>query len=30
VYRVRVSVTNSNGVLKQGMPVDAVLPLQQP
>jgi HlyD family secretion protein len=30
VYRVRVSVDNADGVLKQGMPVDAVLPLQQP
>lgn len=28
VYRVRVSVVNSDGVLKQGMPVEAVLPLQ--
>ena len=28
VYRVRVSVTNTDGVLKQGMPVEAVLPLQ--
>jgi HlyD family secretion protein len=29
VYRVRVSVLNKDGVLKQGMPVEAVLPLQQ-
>ncbi len=28
VYRVRVSVKNDQGVLKQGMPVEAVLPLQ--
>jgi HlyD family secretion protein len=28
VYRVRVSVVNKDGVLKQGMPVEAVLPLQ--
>ncbi len=28
VYRVRVSVRNDEGVLKQGMPVEAVLPLQ--
>jgi HlyD family secretion protein len=28
VYRVRVSVRNDDGVLKQGMPVEAVLPLQ--
>jgi HlyD family secretion protein len=28
VYRVRVSVQNHDGVLKQGMPVEAVLPLQ--
>jgi HlyD family secretion protein len=28
VYRVRVSVLNDQGVLKQGMPVEAVLPLQ--
>jgi HlyD family secretion protein len=28
VYRVRVSVDNKDGVLKQGMPVDAVIPLQ--
>jgi HlyD family secretion protein len=28
VYRVRVSVQNDDGVLKQGMPVEAVLPLQ--
>jgi HlyD family secretion protein len=30
VYRVRISVVNTDGVLKQGMPVEAVLPLQQP
>ena len=30
VYRVRVSVANHDGVLKQGMPVEAVLSLQQP
>jgi HlyD family secretion protein len=28
VYRVRISVHNDQGVLKQGMPVEAVLPLQ--
>jgi len=28
VYRVRISVDNKDGVLKQGMPVEAVLPLQ--
>jgi HlyD family secretion protein len=28
VYRVRISVNNADGVLKQGMPVDAVLVLQ--
>lgn len=28
VYRVRISVQNDEGVLKQGMPVEAVLPLQ--
>ncbi len=28
VYRVRVSVQNEQGILKQGMPVEAVLPLQ--
>ena len=27
VYRIKVSVDNSDGVLKQGMPVDAELPL---
>lgn len=27
VYRIKVTVDNSEGVLKQGMPVDAVLPL---
>jgi HlyD family secretion protein len=27
-YRVKVSVDNSKGVLKQGMPVEAELPLQ--
>jgi HlyD family secretion protein len=28
VYRIRVSVDNRDGVLKQGMPVDAIIPLQ--
>jgi HlyD family secretion protein len=28
VYRIKVSVDNSSGVLKQGMPVDADLTLQ--
>ena len=28
VYRIRISVDNKAGVLKQGMPVEAVLPLQ--
>ena len=28
VYRVRIAVDNKDGVLKQGMPVEAVLPLQ--
>jgi HlyD family secretion protein len=28
VYRVRVTVDNKDGVLKQGMPVEAVIPLQ--
>ena len=28
VYRVRISVDNADGTLKQGMPVDAVLPLE--
>ena len=28
VYRVRISVSNPDGVLKQGMPVEALLPLQ--
>ena len=28
VYRVRVTVDNKEGVLKQGMPVEAVIPLQ--
>jgi HlyD family secretion protein len=28
VYRVRIAVDNTSGVLKQGMPVEAVLPLQ--
>ncbi len=28
VYRVRVSVDNTDGILKQGMPVEAVIPLQ--
>jgi HlyD family secretion protein len=27
VYRIKVTVDNSQGVLKQGMPVDADLPL---
>jgi HlyD family secretion protein len=27
VYRIKVTVDNSQGVLKQGMPVDAELPL---
>ncbi|MCA1583528.1 MAG: HlyD family efflux transporter periplasmic adaptor subunit, partial [Acidobacteria bacterium] len=30
VYRVRISVDNSQGVLKQGMPVDAELELGAP
>jgi HlyD family secretion protein len=30
VYRVRIAVANQDGILKQGMPVEAVLPLQQP
>jgi HlyD family secretion protein len=30
VYRVRIAVDNKDGVLKQGMPVEAVLPLQAP
>jgi HlyD family secretion protein len=29
VYRIKVSVDNSSGVLKTGMPVEAELPLQQ-
>ena len=29
VYRVRISVDNKNGVLKQGMPVEAEIPLGQ-
>jgi len=29
VYRIRVSVDNTDGVLKQGMPVEAVVPYQQ-
>ena len=28
VYRVKVTVDNTKGVLKQGMPVEAELPLQ--
>ena len=28
VYRVRIAVDNKDGILKQGMPVEAVLPLQ--
>ncbi len=28
VYRVRVNVDNKDGILKQGMPVEAVIPLQ--
>ena len=28
VYRVRIAVDNRDGILKQGMPVEAVLPLQ--
>ncbi len=28
VYRVRISVDNKDGVLKQGMPIEAVIPLQ--
>lgn len=28
VYRVRVAVPNPDGILKQGMPIEAVLPLQ--
>jgi HlyD family secretion protein len=28
VYRIRIAVDNTEGVLKQGMPVEAVLPLQ--
>lgn len=28
VYRVRISVDNKDGVLKQGMPVEAAIPLQ--
>lgn len=28
VYRVRIAVDNTDGVLKQGMPVEAVLPLE--
>jgi HlyD family secretion protein len=28
VYRVRISVDNKDGVLKQGMPVEAVIPFQ--
>jgi HlyD family secretion protein len=29
VYRVRIAVDNKDGVLKAGMPVEAVIPLQQ-
>ncbi len=29
VYRIRISVDNKNGVLKQGMPVEAEIPLQK-
>lgn len=29
VYRIRISVDNTNGVLKQGMPVEAEIPLQK-
>ena len=28
VYRVKIAVDNSNGILKQGMPVEAEIPLQ--
>ena len=28
VYRIKVSVDNRQGVLKQGMPVEAEIPLQ--
>jgi len=28
VYRIRISVDNKDGILKQGMPVEAVIPLQ--
>jgi len=28
VYRVKIAVDNTNGVLKQGMPVEADIPLQ--
>ena len=28
VYRIKISVDNTNGILKQGMPVEAELPLQ--
>ena len=30
VYRVRISVDNKQGMLKQGMPVEAEIPLQPP
>jgi HlyD family secretion protein len=30
VYRVKVGVDNSQGILKQGMPVEVVLPLREP
>jgi hypothetical protein len=29
VYRVRITVDNKDGVLKQGMPVEADIPLGQ-
>ena len=29
VYRVRINVDNKDGVLKQGMPVEADIPLSQ-
>jgi HlyD family secretion protein len=28
VYRIRISVTNTDGVLKQGMPIEALMALQ--
>jgi HlyD family secretion protein len=30
VYRIRINVDNTDGVLKQGMPVEAEIPLSQP